>query len=124
MENSKLTLDPQGDNFLLRQVTTEGTAVSMTLSDSDVLKLAQSARTLRHHVLAKRSREGAEAVALTPVAQIELNTDLHDSEIHLAMIDGHGAKEGFLLTLDLAQSLLHRLPTFVARLTGAKPVKQ
>lgn len=119
-QDSKLSLDPDGNDFLLRKVAADGTATAIKLSDADILTLAQSALILRSHVLAKRSREGADAVMLTPAARIELNTDLHNSEIHLAMIDRHGASAWFSLSLELARLLRDGLPPRVSEIEKSR----
>jgi hypothetical protein len=56
---------------------------------------------------------------MTDVARIALSVDLHLSEIHLTMIDRHGARVGFALPLELAQELAERLPVGVAEIAEA-----
>jgi hypothetical protein len=54
-----LTLDPKGEDFILRRTNAAGRTVSMTLSEDNVLTLAQSAQRLQDHILVRRSRSGA-----------------------------------------------------------------
>jgi hypothetical protein len=112
---SHLKLEPAGDDYLLS--TANG--MSITLSDADILTLAQSAPLLRDHVLSKHSRGGVNARSSTPVAQAVLNTDLHRTEILLEMIDQYGTRVGFVLPLDVARPLSERLPHRVAEIEQA-----
>jgi hypothetical protein len=123
---SKLSLDPDGDDFVLHRKAEDGTVTTMKLSATDVLTLAQSAQSLRDHILAKHSREGAEhsPVAVTPVAQVGLDDGSLGETIHLTMIGPSGSRAIFELPLQIADLLMQRLPPRLARLRTAKPTKQ
>jgi hypothetical protein len=110
-----LNLEPHGQGFLLTQ---SDTGVSMAISDDDILSLAQSLPALRDRVLARYSPKGGSvsAVAMTPVTRIVLNTDAHNTEIHLTLVDRHGARLRFALDADIAGLLAERLPVLVAEI--------
>jgi hypothetical protein len=113
-----LTLAPHADGFLLTQ---SDTGVSIAISNDDILSLAQSLPALRDRVLARHSPIGdsVSAVAMTPVTQIALNTDVHKTEIHLTMYDRHGARLGFALGSEVARPLAERLPVRLAEIATA-----
>ena len=114
---SKLKLDPEGDGYVL--TASDGSTVN--LSDDDILTLAQSAQRLSDHVAAKHSRgEEARAVPMSLTAQVELNNDLHQTEVHLRLIAASGASVWFALPLDVAKLLAEKLPLRVAELEQAK----
>jgi hypothetical protein len=107
-----LVLDQKGDGFVLRRTDDAGKTATVTLTKEDIITLSQSIPSLRDHILAGQSlgASGISAVAVTEVAQIVLNHDVHRSEIHLTMIDRYGARVGFALPLEIAQLLADRLP--------------
>jgi hypothetical protein len=106
-------LEPEGDHYIL----TNETGASITISDQDLLTLSQSAQRLKDHVLAKYSRGGgATAVPVTEVAQVAVNTDLHQTHLQLGMMDPAGVLTWFALPLDVAKELVGRLPVRVAEL--------
>jgi|SRR5262249_34640946 len=114
-------LEPEGDHYIL----TNETGASITISDQDVLTLAQSAQRLKDHVLAKYSRgEGATAVVATEVVQVAVNTNLHQTHLQLGMIDPAGARTRFALPLDVAKELVGHLPARVAELEQSAAVRR
>ena len=104
----------------------EGTQAEITLSEANVIVLAQSAQRLKDQILARHTPKGAGVSPLisVPVARIRLNTDLHLSEILLGMIDGAGAEMTFALPPEVARALAERLPVRLAEIEKAKPTKQ
>lgn len=125
-EERKLSLDPIGDDFVLRKIMPDGTAATITLSEADVLTLAQSAQSLRDHILARRSREGAahSPVAVTPVVQVGLDDGSLGETIHLTLIAPSGSRASFELPLEIAGLLAQRLPERLARLKAMSQTKQ
>jgi hypothetical protein len=116
-----ITLASKGDDFVLRRTDASGKTTSLTLSKDDILTLSQAIPSLRGHVLAGQSPGGGaiSAVAMTEVVQLELNHDVHKSEIHLTMIDRHGARVGFALPPAVARPLADRLPARVDLIEAA-----
>jgi hypothetical protein len=118
-----LTLDPSGDNFILRRTTANGRTVGMTLSDGDVLTLAQSAPVFRDRILSKRNPAGGEysAVYATPVVQIGLAPDALRENVLLTLVAPSGAQVTFELPPHIVDHLVERLPVHLAKVSGATP---
>jgi hypothetical protein len=111
-----LSLNAQDDKFVLGH---SETADSITLTEDDILLLAQSLPALRDRILSQRSRPEAGVIVTTPVALVELANDPHQTEIWLTMIDGRGARIAFSLSLEVARALAERLPVRIARIEAA-----
>lgn len=119
-----LSLEETKSGFVLSGATANGrTKTSVLLNEDDIITLAQSLPPLRDRILARQSRPGAEAIAMTPVAQIALNVDFHKSEVHLLMIDRHGARTGFALPPEIARELAERLPVRLDEIDVAMKVR-
>jgi hypothetical protein len=118
-----LTLDPQGNDFVLRRTTPDGKTRSLVLSDDDVLSLAQSAPLFRGRILSKRNPEGGtlSAVYATPVVQIGLAPDALGENILLTLIAPSDAEVTFELPPHIVGHLVQRLPAHLARALAAKP---
>jgi hypothetical protein len=124
--NPGLTLDSKGNDFIMRRTTANGRTAGITLSDDDVLTLAQSAPLLRNRILSKRTPGGGSvsAVFVTPVVQIHLTVDVLEENILLTMIDRSGAQTAFSLPDDIARHIAERIPEHLARVRAKKPTKQ
>jgi hypothetical protein len=116
--------DGEGDTFVLSAVNRNGKTQRIVLDEDDIINLGQSAQHLKDQILARRSRPGADAIVLTPVAQFYLNVDHHKTEIQLTMIDRRGARMGFSVPPHVAQSLIEPLRARLADIANAKPTKQ
>jgi hypothetical protein len=116
----------EGEEFLLSRLNEDGSTSEMLLGEADVRTLAQAAQRVMAELLARRSPKGGTAslVLVTPVAQVRLNTDLHQSEIHLGLIDGKGAEAVFVLAPDVARLLAERLPMRLEQIEQARPTRQ
>ena len=119
MADEKLTLEPEGDSFRLRQIEKTGRVSEVVLTEQSVLTLAQSSLLLRGRILAKHSREEVEAVVTTPVSRAGLKTDIHTSEVFLTLYDGQDTPMRFALSLDVVKPLSERLPVYVAEIEEA-----
>lgn len=95
----------------------------MTLSDDDVLALAQSAPAFRDRILAKLHPAGGEysAVYATPVVQIGLAPDALGENILLTMVAPSGAQVTFGLPPHIVGHLVERLPAHLAKVSAATP---
>ena len=84
-----LQLEPWNDGFLLRRTQTNGHVTEIELSENNILTLAQSAQTLRDHILAKHSPAGAEGkpIVATPAPKVRLNFDPLHGEILLSLVE-------------------------------------
>lgn len=126
MTESKLSLDANGDDFVLRRVAVDGTTTTMALSETDILTLAQSVPALQQQVLSRHNPKGDShsAVAATLVAQVALHDESLGESILLTMIAPGGSRATFALPAQIADLLVQRLPIFLARLSAAKTTKQ
>lgn len=119
--SDRISLEQRGDDYALIRVAADGIKSEMVLSAANIITLAQSAQRLRDQLLPKLSRPGADAISVTPVVQIGLNTDLHKTAIHLTMIDPNGAQMIFLVPPHVAKLLADRLPVRIAEIEAEKP---
>jgi hypothetical protein len=111
-----LQLEPWNDGFLLRRTQTNGHVTEIELSENNILTLAQSAQTLRDHILAKHSPAGAEGqpIVATPAPKVRLNFDPLHGEILLSLVEPSGFEHPFALPVNTANSLLEELPRWIA----------
>jgi hypothetical protein len=114
-----LSLDPVGREFKLTRIDERGQKTEIMLSEDNVLTLAQSAELLRGRILAKYTKEGQAhpPSVVMPVAQIELNADVHYTNIHMTLVQPNGARSPcFGLPSDVAQALVQSLPGWISQL--------
>jgi hypothetical protein len=123
---SKLSLDPDGDDFILRRVMPDGSTTMMKLSETDVLTLAQSAPALQQQVLSRNNPQAGShtAVSATQVVQVALHDESLGEGILLTMIGPGGSRATFALPPEIADLLVQRLPGFLARIAALKLTKQ
>lgn len=126
LTESKLSLDPDGDDFVLTRKAEDGTVTSMKLSETDILTLTQSVPALQQQVLSRHNRNASDytAVSATQVVQMALNDEALKEAILLTMIGPGGSRATFALPPHIAELLVQRLPVFLARIAAAKPTKQ
>jgi hypothetical protein len=126
LTRSKLSLDPDGDNFVLRRVDANGTTTTMKLSETDVLTLAQSVPALQQLVLSRRKPRGGShtAVSATEVAQVALHSERMGEATLITMIAQGGAHATFALPRHIVELLAERLPVLLTRMVAANPSKQ
>ena len=118
-----LSVDPKGNDFVLRRTDSNGTVAEIDLSDEDVLSLSQSAQLLRNHILSKRSPAGGtvSAAFVTSVVQVGLAPDLLGENVLLTMVASSGAQVTFSLPLYIVDILVDRLPVHRARAAVKTP---
>lgn len=123
---SKLTLNPDGEDFVLIRKAEDGTITSIKLTETDVLTLAQSAPNLQQQVLSRHAPRGDShsAVSVMPVSQAELHDEAMGESILLVLHSPGGSRVTYALPPQLAELLVQRLPVFLARLSAGKPTKQ
>jgi hypothetical protein len=123
---SKINLETDGDDFVLRKIMPDGTTAAMKLSEADLLTLAQSSLSLREQVLSRRNPKGAEhsLVAAAEVVQIGLNQDSLGEAILLTLISPSGSQTTFAIPPLIANLLVERLPVHLAKMAETKPTKQ
>src|SRR3954447_4004925 len=126
MSASDLALIAQPQGHLLVKVEEDGTRHEMLLSASDVARLARLAHKIQAQILARQRRTGVDLQVHGIVSQVRLNTDLHQTEILLGMLDQHGAEARYALPLEAAKELATRLPARIAEIetTASTRTKQ
>jgi hypothetical protein len=123
---SKLSLDPDGIDFVLRRTMPDGTTTTINLSETDILTLAQSAQALQLQILKRHDPKGENhlAVAVTEVAQIALHDESWGEAVLMTLIAQSGNRLTYALPRQIVELLVQRLPVFLARIVSAKPTKQ
>jgi hypothetical protein len=126
LTESKLSLEPAGDNFILRRVDASGAVTTVALSETDILTLAQSVPNLHLEILKRHDPKGGDhlAVSATEVAQIALNDESLGQAILLTLIAPSGGRTTFAIPEQIAALLVERLPVFLARMKAAKMTRQ
>src|ERR1700722_4710022 len=99
LTESKLSLDPDGDDFVLRRVAADHTTTTMKLSETDILTPAQSVPALQQQVLSRHNRNAADytAVSATEVVQVALHDEALNQVILLTTIGPGGSRATFAL---------------------------
>lgn len=94
----------------------------VTLTEADVLALAQSAEVVRSSIAARHTRPGADAVVLTPVDRLKVEVDIHGTELHMTLQAQNGARFAYLLTEEGALVLLDQLRGGLGKVAERRPV--
>jgi hypothetical protein len=120
---SRLSLDPEGDDFVLRRRAEDGSITSMKLSETDILTLAQSVPNLHLEILKRHDPKGEShlAVSATEVAQVALNQRSLGEAILLTLIAPSGGRSTFAIPEQIAALLVERLPVFLAPTAVSSP---
>ncbi len=126
LTESRLSLDPAGDDFVLRRIAADGTTTMILLSETDILTLAQSVPALQQQVLSRHVPKGDShsPVAVTEVVQVALHDESLGESILLTMMSQGGSRATFALPQQIADLLVQRLPVFLARMRARKPTQQ
>jgi hypothetical protein len=123
---SSLTLDPDGDDFILRRTDTDGITTTIALSAQDVLTLAQSAPALQQQVLSRHAPKGGNvtAIAANPVKQIEIIQEMLGENILLAITSLGDGRTIFAVPLPVAQHLTEQISAHLAAMQSSRPHRQ
>jgi hypothetical protein len=123
---SKLSLVEAGDDFALRRTDQNGSVTTITLSETDIITLAQSVPAMQQQILSRHVPKGFDysPIAATEACQIELHEEILGEAILLTMISQSGSRATFAVNPQLAHSLVTRLPVFLARIAAVKSSKQ
>ncbi len=124
--DSTLSLDEEGDDYVLTRTQPDGTTTNIILSPRDVMTLAQSAPLFRERVLSRLYPPGggASPVFATVAEQVRVAPDALGEAILLTLIAPNGAGVTFEIPAPLAQELAERIPVRLAEMAGAKPKVQ
>jgi hypothetical protein len=106
-----LSIEPRGSNHVLVRTDQHGAKTEIILSETNIGFLARLApQHLRKILAAKSARIPGVTMTLSiPIKNIRLNTDLHQSEILLAIFDRFGGEVDYSLDPALARQLAERL---------------
>ncbi len=125
MAEESLSLDERGQGFVLRRVDDKGRSSEITLSEANVLTLAESAERMRDSVLARYRRTGSEhpPVSVLLVDHVELNLDALSTSLQLTLVCPNGWRSPcFALPSLVARSLYQSLPEYLSKLEAPKGV--
>ncbi|WP_159726639.1 hypothetical protein [Methylosinus sp. Ce-a6] len=121
--SSGLSLDPDGDGFILSRTGDDGVTARIALSAADILALTRSALALRETSLAQRQPASGdvEAVLATPVEKIALHREMLGDNLLLTLLSPDGNRLAFALPSALAAELAERLAGALAEQAAALP---
>ena len=121
------SLDPHGNEFVIRKTDLSGNTASLVLTEDDVLILAQSALRLRDKIHERHTPKAAEAGVgvgtFDPVAKFRIDLNLYKTDILLTLIDGRGFESPFAVPLAAAKALSDRLAAKAAEMEIAAAKK-
>jgi hypothetical protein len=126
---SELFIEEREDRYVLIRVDANRGRMEFPLSETDVLYLGRLASTAARGILASKlqavSGAGLSASVVAPVTAVELNSDLHNSEVLLRIRDETGGEFDFALEPSGARRLGRRLMEWGDRVDNAeKPTLQ
>jgi len=109
--NESLSIEPRGSNHALIRTDRNGAKTEIVLSEANIGMLSQIApRHLRKIVAAKSAKIPGVTLTLSiPIKTARLTTDLHQSEILLAIFDRFGGETDYSLEPALAREIAARL---------------
>lgn len=121
--SSGLSLDPDGDGFILSRTGDDGVTASIALSAADILALTRSAIALREASLAERqpAHGDVEAILATPVEKIAVHREMLGDNLLLSLVSPDGNRLAFALPSALAAELAERLAGALAEQAAALP---
>jgi hypothetical protein len=107
--------------FALVRTNADESVNRFPLSSDDLARLAASSPRLVRLALAKqRLGKAPLATIMVPDARAGLNCDIHETAIHLEMLDRQDVSTTYILPLNEAQHLLDSLPRWIARISKPK----
>jgi hypothetical protein len=121
-----LSLEEEGDDFILSVTGTEGGVSKVRLTEAQVLTLIQSAPAFRDRIVLRRSPEGADvsAVVVTPVSHIGVQPDSLGESVLITFQSTTRGRLTFALDPRGVQILLEHLPAALAEIVSAKRTRQ
>jgi len=121
-----LTLDEEGDCFVLRHYDPSGKETTLLLSEQDVLNLGNSASAfLKAIALRHTPKEGdLHAVFATQVARFSADPDSLGEDILLALVSPNGSQMIYALSPSLGRLLRERLDKSIAEIESGGLTRQ
>lgn len=116
--DADLDLIKENDGFVLKVKGFDGAITNVTLTDSQVLTLANSALSLEERILAKRDARGGGAFAVMAVAvdQFRVQSDSLGQDLLLTVQSPNGRQMVFAFPPHHAQRLATEVPMEVAEM--------
>ncbi|MBY6242143.1 hypothetical protein [Methylosinus sp. Sm6] len=110
-----LSLDPDGEGFVLSRTGDDGVTARIPLTAADILSLTRSALALREQSLAARQAASGdvEAVLASPVREATLAREMLGGHVLLTLTSPEGDRASFALPLALAAELSAQLTELV-----------
>jgi hypothetical protein len=119
-----ITLVAVKDEFIFTHIGEYGAKTILTLSETDVLSLAQSAENFQDHIVSRHTPKGGgrPPVVTLPVDRVGLNHTLLESHLLISMFQASGREHIFSLPRHVAEALPAAISEYLA--TMAKPDAQ
>ena len=105
-----------GDEFIFTHIGDQNTPTVLSLSEQDVLSLAQSAESFRDHILAKHTPKGGglpPSVNL-PVSHVGLNHTILEGDLVLSLFQASGREHRFSMPRRVAEALPRAISDYLA----------
>lgn len=122
MFESNLILEAVGREYRLTRFHPDGTKTDILLSEDNISSLALSAQRIKDHIVARYKAAGASVESVIPVGQVGLDTDMHQTELHVDIIPSNGRQKlTFAFSPAAARVLLDALTAWISKIDG-KPI--
>jgi hypothetical protein len=120
-EFSELSIEPRGNDYVLKVSDREGATSEIILSEETVIFLGRLAPTIARQIVASKARaEGDISASVAAAAKdFELNTDIHDQLVLLRIRDEFDAEFDFSFLPSGAKYLGERLIAWSEKLESA-----
>jgi len=123
MFDTNLTLEAVGREYRLTRCYPDGTKKDILLSEDNISSLALSAQRIKDHIVARYKAGGLSVESVIPVGQVGLDTDMHQTELHLDIIPANGREKlTFAFSPSAARVLLDALTAWISKIDNSKPV--
>lgn len=126
-EFETLSIDPDGNDYVLKRDEGNGKITSLRLSEVNVVFLGRLAPTVAKRIVASKSLAGGDVSAsvAAPIKSAAVNTDLHGDLILLRVIDEFDGEFDFSCSPDWAANFGTALIKWAEKANATpKPMKQ
>ena len=124
--SSGLSLDEDGDDFILSVMGKDGDLTKVRLTEVQVMTLGQSAPAFRDRIAARHNPRSdlVSAVVATPVTHLGVQPDSLKAAVLLTLQSDTGGRLTFELLPHAVHLLLEHLPGSLAEIEGTNLRKQ
>jgi len=121
-----LTLDEEGDSFVLRHQGADGKETELILTEQDVLTLGNSASAFVKAILLRRTPKAGsvKTVLATQVARFSADPDSLGEDILLALVTPNGGQMIYAIPPNIGRLLRDRLDKSIAEIESAGLTRQ